>query len=72
MIERRAFFKKMAAIMVAVALAPEICFRIKLDLPSAPKSDLMEYFELYYDLMRVRRAMHCARRAMHLGDDAHE
>lgn len=35
--KRRSFFKSVARAVVIIALAPEICFRSKLDLPSAPR-----------------------------------
>lgn len=37
MISKRSFFKKLGAVIAAVAIAPEIAFRTKLDLPQVPQ-----------------------------------
>lgn len=49
MTTRRLFFRRLAAIAAAVALAPEIAFRAKLNLP---KSELMAMFDSLYAQMQ--------------------
>ena len=51
MITRRSFFRRLAAVVAAVAIAPEIAFRHKLDLA---KLDIRELHQCLYDLMRRR------------------
>jgi len=53
MFSRRSFFRRAAAIVAAVALAPEIAFGVKL--PVQPKLDLHELFTVVYDIARNRK-----------------
>ena len=49
---RRSFFKRLAAVVAVVALAPEIAFSKRLELP---KLDLQKFISELYDLARSRR-----------------
>lgn len=42
--KRRSFFKKLSAIVAAVAIAPEVAFRAKLELPKLEKFPIVNYF----------------------------
>lgn len=55
MIGRRSFFKKFSAIVAIVALAPEIAFRYRPELPAAPPLDLHELIERVYAIARARQ-----------------
>lgn len=54
---KRSFFRRFGAIIAAVALAPEIAFGAKLDLPTTPPLDLQEMIANVYSMLRARKVV---------------